>query len=166
MMASAQGKAERTIMRISSAIEKAAKVNSITIEKLERSSSEKIKSQIYQKYIKTKKGIFLWEKFEKFSTLQDSAGWKLLSDFVGEKECLMFFENGDNTIIRIRNGSDLHSLLYEMFGFEFYITNFETDYVLCFNHHDCLVGCGTAKAWIEELDKERIEQGGEYGINA
>lgn len=145
-------------MRISSAIEKAAKVNSITIEKLERSSSEKIKSQIYQKYIKTKKGIFLWENFERFSTLQYSAGWELLSDFVGEKECLMFFENGDdNTIIRIRNGSDLHSLLCEMFGFEFYITNFETEYILCFNHHDCLVGCGTAKAWIEELDKERKE---------
>ena len=32
-----------------------------------------------------------------------------------------------------------------------YITNFETDYLLCFNHHDCLLGCGTALTTVPEI---------------
>lgn len=30
-------------------------------------------------------------------------------------------------------------------------TNFMTEYVICFNHHDCLMGCGTAKNWVNKL---------------
>ena len=64
----------------------------------------------------------------------------------------MFFDDiEDKSIITISNGNELYKLLSEMFGFEFYITNFETDYLGGFNHHDCLFGCGTAKKWIESL---------------
>ena len=59
----------------------------------------------------------------------------------------------DKSVLVINNGKSLYKLLDEMFGFEFYITNFETNYLLCFNHHDCLLGCGTAKKWVESLNE-------------
>lgn len=51
-----------------------------------------------------------------------------------------------------------------MFGFEFYITNFETEYVICFNHHDCLLGCGTAKKWVESLHYFQSESGKVFDV--
>lgn len=67
----------------------------------------------------------------------------------------MFFDDcDDKNVIKIDNGNDLYRILYEMYGFEFYITNYETNYVICFNHHDCLIGCGMARNWIENLKSE------------
>ena len=54
------------------------------------------------------------------------------------------------SVLVINNGKSLYRLLDEMIGFEFFITNFETDYLLCFNHHDCLVGCGAALTTVPE----------------
>lgn len=51
----------------------------------------------------------------------------------------------------IRTGEDLNYLLSETYGFEFYITDKECSYLLCFNHHDILYGCGRAEdGWNEE----------------
>ena len=65
----------------------------------------------------------------------------------------MFFDDiEDKSVLVISDGKSLYKLLDDMFGFEFYITNFETNYLLCFNHHDCVLGCGTAKNWVESLN--------------
>ena len=64
----------------------------------------------------------------------------------------MFFDENDEAI-SIKNGDELYTLIYEMYGFEFYITNNMTDYLLCFNHHDCIIGCGEASEWLENFKK-------------
>lgn len=53
----------------------------------------------------------------------------------------------------IRSGEDLNYLLSETYGFEFYITDKECSYLLCFNHHDILYGCGRAEGWIDGMRK-------------
>lgn len=64
----------------------------------------------------------------------------------------MFFnKEDDKNAIIINNGTDLGIILAETSGFEFYITNKNVDYIICFNHHDCLSGCGTAKNWIADI---------------
>ena len=40
---------------------------------------------------------------------------------------------------------------YENDEIEFYITDRDQSYVICFNHHDVLYGCGAAKEWVEKL---------------
>lgn len=72
-------------MKISGEIEKVAKMNNISLEKLGKNSSESIKNQIYQKYVKKRKKVFLWDSFDNSAILKDSKGWELLSDFVNEK---------------------------------------------------------------------------------
>lgn len=139
-------------MKISENIKKVAEINDIFVEILPAEQVQIIKSSVFEKYIGRKKGIFLWENFINATVVNNKEGWKLIADFVGRKKCLMFFEDSeDNNMIVLENGKALYKLLYEMYGFEFYITNFETEFVICFNHHDCLIGCGTAKKWVETL---------------
>lgn len=139
-------------MKISEEIVKVALNNNICINTLHNRESEEIKKNIYKKYIKSKSDIFLWEQFNNPAIITDSDGWKIVCNFISDNRCLIFFDNAeDKSIILINNGEELKILLSEMFGFEFYVTNYETDYILCFNHHDCVLGCGKAKKWIESL---------------
>ena len=41
------------------------------------------------------------------------------------------------------------ALLSEMSLEEFYITDDEISYLLCFSHHDILYAAGAAKGWLE-----------------
>lgn len=140
------------MVKIGIEIEKTAKSNGIYIERLCEERAEIIKTNITKKYVHSYSDIFLWESFKAFAVKQTDDGWQKLCDFVGNKTCLMFFDNmEDESVFVLKNGQDLYTLLSEMYGFEFYITDFETEYLLCFNHHDCLLGCGRAKKWVESL---------------
>ena len=141
-------------MRIGTEIKKVALNNNICIKELPDEQVKVIKNDILKKYIYLQSKSFLWDQFKEAAVVADSNGWKKLCSFVGSNSCLMFFDDiEDKSVILISNGNELQKLLDEMFGFEFYITNFETDYLLCFNHHDCLLGCEKKKKWIESLNK-------------
>ena len=94
-----------------------------------------------------------WENLRKSVVVSDTNGWAKLANYVKQNSCIMFFDENDEAI-SIKNGDELYTLIYEMYGFEFYITNNMTDYLLCFNHHDCIIGCGEASEWLENLKKE------------
>lgn len=139
-------------MKISKIIQNIAKENNIFIKTLSIEYTKKLKTDITKKYLYKYKDYFLWESFKEFSAKQDVDGWEKISNFIGNEKSLMFFDSReDNSLIIINNGKDLYEILAKTFHFEFYITNFETDYLICFNHHDILLGCGTAKKWIELL---------------
>lgn len=68
----------------------------------------------------------------------------------------MFFNDFDEkAMFKIKNGMDLDFLLSGTSGFEFYVTDLEYSYLICFNHHDMLYGCGKAIQWIEKLKNSR-----------
>lgn len=139
-------------MKISAEIGVIATSNNILVERLSDEYAKVIRKKIVEKYLDSQPRAFLWETFKEAAVIEDCNGWKKLCDFVGDNRCIMFFDDGeDDAMLVINDGNALYKLLSEMFGFEFYITNFKTNYVLCFNHHDCLVGCGTAAEWIKPL---------------
>lgn len=59
----------------------------------------------------------------------------------------------------IHSGSDLNFVLEETYGFEFYITDKKCTYLLAYNHHDILYGCGSAIDWMEK-NFENVSGGG------
>lgn len=66
---------------------------------------------------------------------------------------IMFFNKSDDkNAFLIPNGMELYKILEDSFGFEFYITNQNHSYLLCFNHHDILYGSGEAKKWVSEIE--------------
>jgi len=47
------------------------------------------------------------------------------------------------------SGEALTTWLANSHAFEFYMTDMDAGYLICFNHHDVLVCRGSARAWLE-----------------
>lgn len=139
-------------MKICEDLLKTAQENGLQLTLLPKEQSIKIKNNVKNKYLKTDNGSFIWENLRKSVVVSDINGWAKLANYVKQNSCIMFFDENDEAI-SIKNGDELYTLIYEMYGFEFYITNNITDYLLCFNHHDCIIGCGEASEWLENLKK-------------
>ncbi len=98
----------------------------------------------------------LWEALHGTVGVQALDGWRWVSDFVGNNEVIMFFnEDEDQAMFRFADGAQVVPVLEECTPFEFYLTNDSTDYLICFNHHDVLIAAGTAVPWLEQRSKKR-----------
>jgi len=80
-----------------------------------------------------------------------SDGWQLITDFVSTNPCLMFLD-GTSSVWSIRNGGDLRKVLAESPALEFYVCDDAGSYLLCSNHHDFVVGWGSAQRWVDDLE--------------
>lgn len=143
------------MFKISSHIYKAIENSGISLEELTESEKITIINDIKGKYVdKEKRGNFIWEKLSRYNCISDKEGWKYIKDFIGENKCIIFFNHEDDKkMFIISSGDDLNYILSETCGYEFYITNFICSYLICYNHHDVLIGCGQAEKWIEKLVK-------------
>lgn len=96
---------------------------------------------------------FIWESFKDYTYYQNSNAWALIYDYIKDNECIIFFNKSDDRNgFLISNGAELQKILEESFGFEFYITDRNLSYLICFNHHDILYGLGKAKDWVKEVE--------------
>ena len=69
-----------------------------------------------------------------------------------KSKCVLFFNKSDEkSMFLINSGNDLDFILSETYGFEFYVTDLDCSYLLCFNHHDILYGCGAAYDWVKHI---------------
>ncbi len=141
------------MFKISTHICNELKDSEVIVKKLEMNERREILDSILKKYINThQKGIWLWEKFIHYEALNDDMAWSYIKDFVKDNECIMFFnQEEEKEMFLIQSGNDLNYILSETYGFEFYITNKQCLYLLCFNHHNILYGCGIAEKWIHKL---------------
>lgn len=81
--------------------------------------------------------------------VRDPDAWRWVDKYVGHSETLMFFnESDDIAVFAFADGAQVAPVLGESFGFEFYLTNWALDYLLCFNHHDTLYAAGVAADWL------------------
>ena len=125
----------------------------VKIKEVSKDKCIRILKQINELYVdKKKKGIYLWERLNNFESLSDSKGWACIQNYVLNDGCIMLFnQDEENKMFEISNGKDLQIILSETCGFEFYITDNQCSYLICFNHHDILYGCGEAINWINSL---------------
>jgi hypothetical protein len=87
-------------------------------------------------------------------SFQDVDGWRQISFFPGDRACVVFWEPGtEKRALRFGSRSDLVAVLDECHRSEFYVTDDEVTYLLCFNHHDYLIGQGLAASWVSEYIK-------------
>lgn len=98
-------------------------------------------------------GDRIWEAVLDCASVQNSDGWRWISRFVGLRPCVLLFDVREEVeMFHVPSGVALESLLANTSGFEFYVTDLDAGYLICYNHHDVLVCCGTARAWLEEQD--------------
>lgn len=141
------------MFKISTHICNELKDSKVITTKLDMNERREILDSILKKYINiNQKGNWLWEKFIHYESLNDDMAWGYIKEFVKDNECIMFFnQEEEKEMFLIQSGEDLNYVLSETYGFEFYITNIQCSYLLCFNHHNILYGCGIAEKWIIEL---------------
>lgn len=92
-----------------------------------------------------------WNRVSAPDGRQRQDGCELISAYVGNAPCLLFLD-GARTIWRFDSGADLLRVLDESPLLEFYVCDEAASYLLCWNHHDFVIGWGAASAWVESLD--------------
>lgn len=147
---------EKVMFKISEHIYKEINFAKMNLTALEEKTKKELLKIIQDKYInKCKRSVWLWEKLIQFEAMQDSNAWKYIKDFVKDRKCIMFFnQDEDEEMFLFESGNDLNYVLSETCGFEFYITDLKCSYLICFNHHDVLYGCGSAREWIKRCKFE------------
>jgi hypothetical protein len=95
----------------------------------------------------------MWENLLDSASVQNPDGWQWISDFVGSRRCVLLFDAAEEVeMLDVPSGEALENLLANSYHFEFYVTDGDASYLICFNHHDMLICCGSARAWLEGLD--------------
>lgn len=105
----------------------------------------------------------MWEAVSDCASVQNADAWEWIADFVGARPCVLLFDASEEVeMFGVPSGEALESLLANCSQFEFYVTDVDASYLICFNHHDFLICCGDARAWLEglDVDSEANERGG------
>jgi hypothetical protein len=91
----------------------------------------------------------LWEDSTDSVSVHSREAWRWISDFVSSRSCVLLFDASDEIeMFAVPSGPVLEQLLANSFGFEFYVTDRDASYLICFNHHDFLICWGSAKEWL------------------
>jgi hypothetical protein len=138
---------------IASWIQTAIDEHSLTVRELAPEATEKLLLDIRQKFVEPDFERPMWETLRSRASKRRAAGWQDIGLFVGENSCVILIEDERNAY-ECTSGKVLTKLLEECPGFEFYVTNDKGDYLLCHNHHNYLLGCGSAVDWVQSLNDD------------
>jgi len=116
---------------------------------LPKDSSKALHEELLTRFSIRKSMTRIWEGMANAAVVRDPNGWRLISEFLKEAPVIMLFDIVDDSgALRFERGSDVTQVLAASVGFEFYLTNDSIEYILAFNHHDFLIGDGSARQWI------------------
>lgn len=142
-------------------IEETAKDRKIQIKKLSVDKTKDIVEEIKLKYCNQIPGRSLWETIcdtaECVAVSNDDA-WKWIAEFIEANQAILFFNPSEETVsFEFNNGEDIVNVLENCFDFEFYVSNRNMDYLICFNHHRILYACGSAFRWLIKYKKSEYD---------
>lgn len=113
--------------------------------------SKEILLMICEKYVKGKKYQFqLWDYLLDSKSYYDSNGWEIISELIKKEEAILFFEWVDEkNMFFFQDGFEIKKVLAECYGMTIYVTDINFEYLLCYNDHDRIIGCGKIKGKLE-----------------
>jgi hypothetical protein len=127
----------------------AAQGGGVGLSPLDTLEASRLRSKLEDRYSPTNQRWPIWDTPGFPVGIHEPDGWAAVREFVGNRRCVLLFNPGDEPeMFRVANGAELDVLLRETSGFEFYVSDDEASYLLCFNHHDVLIGTGTALEWL------------------
>jgi len=122
----------------------------VTVEILTPEERERIKEDVICKFLDKGRDFPLFEKITDFVGIDVPESWMWISDFVKESSAILFFNPEDEKgFYKFASGEDVVAVVGEIFNVEFYVTNVSADYLLGYNHSQCLIASGTASTWLE-----------------
>ena len=107
-----------------------------------------LRERVFSRYGRT--SFRLWEAASGCASVRNADAWRWIHEFVGSRSCVLFLDLADGAeMFHVPSGSSLDGLLANTYGFVFYVTDAEADFLICFNDHDFLMGWGGAREWLE-----------------
>ncbi len=94
-----------------------------------------------------------WESIRGGMSIQDPDGWQSVREITFQP-VILWLGPASQAAWRFDSGEDLARVLGETYHFEFFVVNEECTFLLCFNHHDFLIGAGSAEVWLTALNAE------------
>ena len=136
---------------------KAVAITGVNAYCLSTQEAERLRQTVEDQWAATpSKSLPLWERLRDSAGKRLANGWRLACDFAGPNEVILFFDVSTSSAAwKFSSGDALLRVLEECPAMEFYLTNAWTQYVLCHNHHDYLVGVGSCKEWLEGLHEDK-----------
>jgi hypothetical protein len=103
------------------------------------------------KFGRSMRGWPLWDGPNDFASVQDELAWRWIGDWIENESCVLLWDPAnERRALRFAKGRGVVSLLEEVYGTEFYVTDEDMTYMICFNHHDCLISAGRARSWLQQ----------------
>ena len=93
----------------------------------------------------------LWEDFVDDASTIRNDGWRVACEYPEQHPIILFRDSDAYEGYIASSPQSLERILAESPGFEFFLTNEDVDYVLCFNHHNYLIGVGQCKDWLSHI---------------
>ena len=132
----------------------ASKNLNIEVEEIGDFEKEEFLKDIQSKYLLTQLNFPLWERLKEADSKCNENAWQWVQDYIQNTNVILFFNPSDEKgIFKLKSGEDVVNILGEMFDIEFYLSNRETKYLLCYNHHNILLASGDAKQWLEKYSE-------------
>ncbi len=118
---------------------------------LSLSEKDRLIESIKKKYSDGSESRHFWETISERESIQDQDSWSWAGEYRPTEEVIMLFlDEQKETGVIFESGGCITKVLWECNGFEFYLTNKITSYLLVSNHHDFLIGAGEASDWIKK----------------
>lgn len=112
--------------------------------------AERIRSQLLAKFTSGNTSGYMWENLQNDVSLQDPDGWRWIADYADSEPVVILFNSyQDPSMLLFATASQVAPVISECTGFEFYITDEDTNYLLAFNHHDFVIAVGAAVPWLQ-----------------
>lgn len=136
---------------IASEIRVVDREHSLGIQPVAAGASDRIREHVLARYVRAGlTGARIWESSEEAASVHNRDAWGWVSEFVDSRSCVLLFDAvEEEEMFDVPSGRALERLLANSHGFEFYVTDREVSYLICFNHHDVLICWGSAKDWLE-----------------
>jgi hypothetical protein len=125
----------------------AAAQQGIAVVELTEDQREGLLSSIRTRFTTRMQIGSMWEGMRDAYGVQDADSWQWVGEFVADRTSILLFEEFQ-CAFQVSSGTDLVYLIGQTFNVEFYVTDLSVSFVLCYNHHDCLLAVGDAAEWL------------------
>lgn len=127
-------------------LENAQKETGIYIDSISNEQFDSIKQKIFLNHkIKIQDtSNFIWQDFPDYINIYGEYAWMHIPKILDENKLYILFFNQIECkkAYGFYDANNLCKLLGETYDFEFYITDLDGSFILCFNHEEILCGCG------------------------
>ena len=90
----------------------------------------------------------LWERLAGALGVRDANAWKRIAEWRTGSVNMLVTQGDTLGAYRFELAADLILVVGECYGFVFYVWDGDLDWVLAFNDHEFVIGCGRVVDWV------------------